>query len=333
MSPDQESWLEVRLFALHNHLFNNPYDTSCWFMDKEYIIWRLNKNGSLQKIYNLSTSNVKSSKSLYNPSIGFTVNGIVVISNGGNSLHLLREDKSGHIKSFLLEEAEPGVILDVRYAQTKSQVIVTLSSIADDNGKKCTKLILLFYTWQQSDENQETFHLCNKQVLKVQGTVEYVFIEENGDHLHSICQNNITFESNDQTSTESNITNIDDREHIKIPKYCWSQDEDSLTVWIKIPEKYCQSQAKVNVKSTEISITVNDNVLIQGECQHRLDEKLTTWKHEKDTLQLDLVKFESGLMWNELIKGDTGGECLSNESLAAEIHSKYYCYFILYHFT
>ncbi|XP_043665320.1 nudC domain-containing protein 1 [Vespula pensylvanica] len=322
LSPDQESWLEVRLFALHNHLFKNPYDTSCWFVDKEYIVWRLSKNGSLQKIYKLCISNAKSSKSLYNPSIGFTVNNTVVISNGGNSLHLLKEDKSGHVKAFLLEEAEPGVILDVQYVQTKSQVIVTLSSVADDNGKKCTKLLLLFYTWQQSDKNQETFHLCNKQVLKVRGTVEYVFIEENGDHLHSICQNNVTFESNNQTITENSITDIGDREHIKIPKYCWSQDEDSLTVWIKIPEKYYQSQAKVNVKSTEISITVNDNVLIQGECQHRLDEKLTTWKHEKDTLQLDLVKFESGLMWNELIKGDTGGECLSNESLAAEIHSR-----------
>ncbi|KAI4497903.1 hypothetical protein M0802_007019 [Mischocyttarus mexicanus] len=316
LNPDQESWLEVRLFALHNHLFKNPYDTSCWFVDKEHIIWRINKNGTLQKINKLSAPNAQLSKLLYNPSIGFTSNKVVVISNGGNSLHLLKEDNSGHIEAFLLEEAEPGVILDIRYVQTKSQIIITLSSIVDDNGKKCTKLVLLFYTWQQSNEKENTFHLSNKQVLKVRGTVEYVFVEENGDHLHSICQNNIVFESDNKKITENN------KEHINIPKYCWSQDEDSLTVWIKIPEKYYQCQAKVNVKSNEISITVNDDILIQGEFQHRLDEKLTTWKHEKETLQLDLIKFESGLMWNELIKGDTGGECLPNESLAAEIHSR-----------
>ncbi|XP_015184696.1 PREDICTED: nudC domain-containing protein 1 [Polistes dominula] len=321
LNPDQESWLEVRLFALHNHLFTNPYDTSCWFIDKEHIIWRVNKIGTLQKIYKLRTPN-QSSKLLYNPSIGFTSNNIVVISNGGDSLYLLKEDHSGQVEAFLLEEAEPGVILDIRYVQTKSQIIIALSSIVDDNGKKCTKLVLLFYTLQQYDEKQNTFHLSNKQVLKVRGTVEYVFIEENGDHLHSICQNNIIFESDNKKITENSKKNISDKEHIKIPKYCWSQDEDSLTVWVKIPEKYYQSQAKVNVKSNEISITVNDDILIQGECQHRLDEKLTTWKHEKDTLQLDLIKFENGLMWNELIKGDTGGECLPNESLAAEIHSR-----------
>ncbi|KAK2588337.1 hypothetical protein KPH14_004353 [Odynerus spinipes] len=322
LSPDQESWLEVRLFALHNHLFKNPYDISCWFVDKENIIWRSNKSGTLQKIHTLCTSKERSSKSLYNPSIGFTTNGIAVISDGGTGLELLREDTSGHFKVFFLEEAEPGVILDVQYVQTKSQVVVTLSSIADDNGKKCTKIILLFYTWQLSNDIEESFHLCNKQVLKVRGTVEYVFVEENGEYLHSICQDNIIYESQDQQVSESSITDAGDTEHIKIPKYCWSQDEDSLTVWVKIPEKYYQSQAKVNVKPTEISITIDDDVLIQGECQHRLDEELTTWKREKDTLKLDLVKCESGLMWNELIKGDTGGECLPNESLAAEIHSR-----------
>lgn len=320
LSPDQESWLEVRLFALHNHLFKNPYDLSCWFVDKEYIIWRSNKSGTLKKIHTLCTSTTKSSKS-YNPSIGFTSNGIVVISDGDTGLELLREDEPDHFKVFLLQEAEPGVILDIQYVQSKSQVVITLASIVNDNEKKCTKLTLLFYTWQQSNDTQESFHLCNKQILKVRGTVEYVFVEENGDYLHSICQENIIYESHDQVN--ENITDVSDEEHIKkIPKYYWFQDEDSLTVWLKIPEKYDPNNVKVNIKPTEISVTLNNDVLIQGKCQHRLDEELTTWEHKKDTLKLDLVKFENGLMWNELIKGDTEGEYLPNESLAAEIHSR-----------
>ncbi|KAG7199157.1 hypothetical protein KM043_018045 [Ampulex compressa] len=181
-NSNQESWLEARLFAFHNHLFKNPYDTSCWFIDKDWVVWRLNK------------------------------------------------------------------------------------------------------------------------ILKVKGTVEYACIEENGNHLHSICQDSMLFEDLNAKVEKHNLPNLEEKEEIKIPKYCWSQDEDSITVWIKVEEQQYK-QARIN-------------------CQHRLDESLTTWKYEHGTLQLELMKFENGLMWNELIKGDTGGECLPNQALAAEIHSR-----------
>jgi len=51
---------------------------------------------------------------------------------------------------------------------------------------------------------------------------------------------------------------------------------------------------------------------------------MATWRHKEGTVQIDLIKYESGLMWSELIKGDTGGESLPNETLAAEIHARYF---------
>ncbi|KAG7199156.1 hypothetical protein KM043_018045 [Ampulex compressa] len=125
-NSNQESWLEARLFAFHNHLFKNPYDTSCWFIDKDWVVWRLNK------------------------------------------------------------------------------------------------------------------------ILKVKGTVEYACIEENGNHLHSICQDSMLFEDLNAKVEKHNLPNLEEKEEIKIPKYCWSQDEDSITVWIKVEEQQYK-QARINV--------------------------------------------------------------------------------------
>ncbi|CAD6222393.1 GSCOCG00000948001-RA-CDS [Cotesia congregata] len=99
-------------------------------------------------------------------------------------------------------------------------------------------------------------------------------------------------------------------------------DEKSLTVWIKIPQKHKGSKPNVEVSATYISVVIEDEVLINGEVPFGLDHKSATWNCENDTLKLKLMKQETGQMWNELIKNDTNGECLPNDLLASEIHSR-----------
>ncbi|CAK9801120.1 NudC domain-containing protein 1 [Anthophora quadrimaculata] len=321
LTTNRDSLLETRLFAFHNHLFKNPYDTSCWFIDENWFVWRFSKNGHLEQMHVIHDSKENVQNLLYNPSIGFTSNHIVAISDGGDCLKLLITDTREHIKSFALNITDPGVILDVQYVNSTSNVVIVMCDIKSNNEKKFTRLSLLTYTWKDVGSTSESFDLINKEVLKVNGAVEYVYIEECGKYLHSICQDYITFESPKVQKSADTKKNVEKTGEIKIPKYCWSQDEDSLTVWLTI-DKQCQDKVKVHVTPLELSVTVNDNILIQGQCQHRLDETLTTWKYEQDTFKLELYKHENGLMWSELIKGDTGGECLPNETLAAEIHSR-----------
>ncbi|XP_076624773.1 nudC domain-containing protein 1 isoform X2 [Colletes latitarsis] len=320
LTANRDSLLETRLFAFHNHLFKNPYDTSCWFIDDNWLIWQFKKDGTLKQRHSIHNSNVNVQNLLYNASIGFGNDNIVAISDGGDCLKLLLMDNEEHIKIFTLSGAEPGVILDVNYINDPSTIIIAMCNIKSTGEKKYTNLLLLTYAWKNAGDTSESFELIGKESLKAKGAIEYVHIENSGKYLHSICQDYITFESPKvQESTDS--TDLRQACERKIPKYCWSQDEDSLTVWIKVEEKH-QNEVKIHVTPLELSVTMMDNILIQGQCQHRLDEKLTTWKYEQDTCKLELFKHESGLMWNELIKGDTGGECLPNETLAAEIHSR-----------
>lgn len=221
----------------------------------------------------------------------------------------------------VFSDVEPGVILDARYVKEKCIIVVAMCCVLEAKGKKCSKLVILSYKLKFEEQNDKTtLEEHRKQILNVKGPIEYVYIEASGNYAHAISQDRAIFEYDSLKPVEEE--RIVDSKELKIPKYCWSQDEDSLTVWVKVPEKYHEDRAKINVTATNISIVIKDTVLIQGDSQHRLDPDLTTWKLDKDTVQLELGKFENGLMWNELIKGDTGGECLPNESLAAEIHNR-----------
>lgn len=321
LTTNRDSFLETRLFAFHNHLFKNPYDTSSWYIDENGIVWRFKKDGNLEQIYEINNLNKNVQNRLYNPSIGFTDNNIIVISDGGDCLKLLITNPQENIKSFTLNNAEPGVILDIRYIDTTNTIMIAMCDIRSTGEKKFSRLLLLTYAWKNAGNIDQFFELINKETLKVNGAIEYVYIENSGKYLHSICQDYITFDSPKIKKSTDNEKDTKKTEKLKIPRYYWSQDEDSITVWLKIDNQY-RDKIKVNVTSLELSVMVNNNVLIEGQCQYRLDEDLTTWKYEQDTFKLELYKHENGLMWNELIKGDTGGECLPNETLATEIHSK-----------
>nr|XP_031833971.1 nudC domain-containing protein 1 [Nomia melanderi]XP_031833972.1 nudC domain-containing protein 1 [Nomia melanderi]XP_031833973.1 nudC domain-containing protein 1 [Nomia melanderi] len=321
LTSNRDSLLETHLFAFHNHLFKNPYDTSYWFIDDNWSVWRYSKDGILKQLYQIHNTNASVENVLYNPSIGFTTNNIMIISDGGNYLNILLVKDEEHIKAFSLSDTEPGVILDVRYLSATSTVVVALRNIKNTGEKKFTSLLLLTYAWKDAGEPHQSFKFISKEVLTVNGAIEYVYIEDNGRYFHSICQDYVTFKHSRLQESADSKNGLEKSSKIKIPRYCWSQDEDSLTIWIKVDREQ-QKDVKVQVTSLELSVTLNGIVLIQGQSQHRLDEDLTTWKYEDDTFKLELFKHESGLMWSELIKGDTGGEHLPNETLAAEIHSR-----------
>ncbi|KAH0533773.1 nudC domain-containing protein 1 [Cotesia glomerata] len=316
-SSNQDSWLEAKLFAFHNHLFENPYDSSCWFWDQDYGVWQLKEDGSLNKV---ETKNVICDPSYkFNPTIAFAGDGVVILSRGDTVLEVVLTNKP----SLMIEGTEPGILLDARYVEPKNLLIISTYTIVTTNGKKQSKLILLFYKLKNPGYWHEGLEFHQKQELVINGPIEYVFIEPNGEYINLLSQNLAKFIHDSLNGVqEKDCSEGNKIPDIKIPKYSWSQDEESLTVWIKIPQKHKGSKPNVKVSATNISIVIEDEVLINGEVPFRLDHELATWTCENDTLKLELMKQETGQMWNELIKNDTNGECLPNDALASEIHSR-----------
>lgn len=319
VNTSRESWLEARLFALHNHLFVNPFDSSCWFVDNTGIVWQF-IDKSLKKIHTLKSVDNSQICTKYNPSIGFTSENITVVSNGSRNLEILLENAKSEREVFLFEDQESGIILNVQKIKESPHIIISIYSVIEAEGKVHSRITLLTYSYQKGEPS--TLLLYRTQILKVKGTVDYFYVENNGNYFHTASQDPVVFEHDSLKSIKEIETGSADAAGFKIPKYCWSQNEESVTVWLKVPEKCSNSPAEIDVKPMQISVSMKDILLIQGETQHKLESNLTTWKIKDDTLEIEFVKSESGLMWNELIKGDTGGEFLPNEGLAAEIHSR-----------
>lgn len=274
----------------------------------------MNQNNDLKPVHTLSLD-TSSSESTYNPSIAFASSEVIVLSNGRGKLELLIKENE-EIKNVVLREQEIGVLLDAKYREDDFTLVIALNSIQEQEGKKISFLSLLCYSIKT-----DCADLIRKQVITINGAIEYVYLEKSGSSLNLVAQDNAIFTHDSTQPLKTEVTEEKNSE-IKIPKYCWSQDEDSLTVYMKIPEKFKHIKAKVLATSTNIAATIEDIVLINGDCQFRIDHELTTWKQENDSLSINFVKFESGQMWSELLKGDTGGEYLPNADLASEIHSR-----------
>ncbi|KAL7297341.1 hypothetical protein TKK_0009733 [Trichogramma kaykai] len=324
LEPDssQDSLLEAKLFAYHNHLFRNPYDSSCWFIDNDGQVWCFNNEESSLQLKLDKAASIKLTKSVYNPSIGFGSQNVISITNGGGVLELFIEG-NGKFNHFLFEDIEAGVIFDTRYIKETDNIIVALNAIHENDTKKVSKLILLTYHLDNSVKDEPlSIKLVKKQILRVKGSINHVYTEKNGQYCNIISSDQIEFEYDSVNPIKSEDNNSNTDSLIKIPRYYWSQDEDSLTVYMKIPDTLTQFSEKVKTTSLGVDVTIEDVILLKGETPYRLEPNLTTFKRDKDTLQVELIKAENGLMWNELIKGDTGGEYLPNEALAAEVHAK-----------
>lgn len=324
-NASQDSWLEARSFAYHNHLYKNPFDAKCYFVNKDNELWSLNTNGTLELVHSLTKALDKSDDPVYNPSLSFASENIIVGSNGHRNLEIIIRNEMTTLKKFVFNDTEPCIILDSVYVRDKSLINVVLCFITEINGKKYSEIVLRSYSSSIIDKNLEQtisdVKFIGKRILRVKGAVEYANLESNGDYLHVTSQDSVTF-IEDTLSPMNKESPADNNQEINIPKYCWSQDEDSLTVWLKIFDGIEKTEIKVDIKPNNILIKCKDVILISGESGHRLDPDLTTWSYEKETLKIDLFKNDAGLLWNELIKGDTGGECLPNEALAAEVHSR-----------
>lgn len=320
----QDSFLEARLFAFHNHLFKNPYDSSCWFIDKVGGIWKFLTDGSLDLIYTSKIIGQNHTERIYNPSIEFAEKDIIVVCDGNGALEILIQDNN-LVKNYYADNIEPGVVVDARYSEEDSKIIVSLYKIDEiiknDKSKKVSRLIFLYYNLKKNIANESSkLELIQKQTLKVKGVIENVYVDVKGKFCYIISQDQVEFDYDSLKAIEDRTQ--EKNSQIKIPKYCWSQDEESITIYVKISEKYKNVLPKVETSSDSLLVMFDNDILLNGRTPHRLESNLTTWNCKNGFLEIELSKAENGLMWNELILGDTGGEYLPNQALATEIHER-----------
>ncbi|XP_011311454.1 nudC domain-containing protein 1 [Fopius arisanus] len=313
-SPGQDSLLEARLFAFHNHLFQSPYDDSCWFVDEDDTLWCFQPDGTLHHVHSLPNSSPRS----FNSTISFASEEIIVVSSGGSSLDVILPNNENPEQKVILtlKEIDSGVLMDAQHLQENNSLIILMSCIIEESNKKKSKIVVLNY----SIENVESPKLSRRQELVVNGSVDYAYIESSGDSIVVLSGDPARFTQDSMKPVHE--SSEESSPGVKIPSHYWSQDEDSVIVWVKIPERHNNAQVVVDVTANSLRISVEDEVLIQGNCQFSIDPDTATWGKEANGFKVEVMKAAPGQMWSELIQGNTEGEHLPNERLAAEIHSR-----------
>lgn len=309
--------LEAQIFAYHNHLFYNPYDDSCWYIDEDQQIWRL-LNGTLEPIHKLQDD---FKECLYNPSISFAGKNIVCIVNGHKTLEILIFNDS-KVSSFIFKDIEPGVILDSRC--TESFLMIAVHGAVEIETKKRSEIGFYTYSLEKENDELKVGGLAKKQIWHANGTVEFVYIEDNAKYVQIASQNELQLkhEPNSVENSSKAIEELESDSDIEAPKYSWSQTEDGISVMVKVPQHLSETKEKVMVTLNTLFVSLGDEILVEGDLYRNVDSSLSTWCRKKDLIQIELVKLVPGQMWTEMIKGDYDAEYLSDENFAAQVHDR-----------
>lgn len=85
------------------------------------------------------------------------------------------------------------------------------------------------------------------------------------------------------------------------PKYEWTQTADDFSIVVQNA-----ADARVSITGQKILVTLKNEELIKGEFAHVVRD--VTWTVSQQKLEISGFKEETGLGWQEVIKGDTSGK-------------------------
>nr|XP_018899756.1 PREDICTED: nudC domain-containing protein 1 [Bemisia tabaci]XP_018899757.1 PREDICTED: nudC domain-containing protein 1 [Bemisia tabaci] len=344
-NDDQYSFLHMRLFSLHNHLFidqwNNQY---VYFFNKhrEVVCSVLNKiSGNLTGVVKVCQFlDTMPSKPLVNPSLSFVSEELALASDGCKKLYLLHtglRESDAQSWNVLFEEEimaeEIGfIILDSQNSRTQREISCVLLSVVDSksmelrtesSSEDASKFVsFLNVITLAADENQR-WALKSKKQLHCTGEIEYAAVEKDLSHLCTISKESLhfSFDSERPVLAEHQAEEPNQNGTKKV-EYYWQQTSDDITIWFNIPSDTLSNQISVNVQDSELKVKCVDRVLLQGSLHSSVSENLTTWTLDKNKLEVNLSKYELGLMWPCVIRNNLNGEEIMDPELVQEIHER-----------
>lgn len=106
------------------------------------------------------------------------------------------------------------------------------------------------------------------------------------------------------------------------PLYSFIQTGDTLTVVFKLPESVTKTDVTVELGVRTVAISVHEKTVLEGEFPHAVMKDASTWTTLDQKLEVHLIKAESGVVWKEVVQGDTRGEEVFDPGFVEEIHAR-----------
>lgn len=324
---DQFSFFHVKTFTLHNHLYINPYKpNNVYYIDKCYKVHKvtfspLNHEIVLEEVFKFSSLyNYK--KGDYNTSIIFPSADIAVICNGAGMLYLARINEIEGKEIWetlkidcLCEDKIPCVLCDARIEKvdTVLWLHVVLLHIKENTvkDKSDTKPVLFQTVLEWRTFIQTNCNYWNQKYLKklsINGFADYVALEPGCRSILIVCDQTPQWISDSENPLPQK-ENFEDSSKLMPSKiYTWMQNDKEIHFWLAFEENIKKDDLNIFIDDVKIEIKLKDKQLVSGEFYKRVDKDLNVWLLEKNKLEIQLTKLESGVLWTTFLMNDDKGQ-------------------------
>ncbi|GFG37003.1 hypothetical protein Cfor_05418 [Coptotermes formosanus] len=334
-SDDQYSFLHVKVFGLQNHLYGDPWARDdVYYVDKRWRVHKSVKNRNTDlldgamEVWEMPSNHVRK-RGHYNTSLSFPSPELAVLADGAGTLHVVSTGSriaTASIGVLFSDEVcgkeKPFTIVDSRVNEScnRQEIHVLLQWVdqVKEQDEHVTFVTKLEWITLSKGEHQDWSLQCARQLSGV-GGLDYAALEPGCCSLYIASGKPFHFDSDSESAVDKNEPRGSKMEETQI-QYVWCQTAEDITVWVQVPEETSRADLNVTVDTNYVKVECKDLVLLEGSTWHCLESQCTTWALDRGKLEVTIVKSEQGLMWQELVKGDTNGKEVLAQALVEEMH-------------
>ncbi|KAI5694498.1 hypothetical protein M8J77_019381, partial [Diaphorina citri] len=185
------------------------------------------------------------------------------------------------------------------------------------DGESSSKLVNVI-NWISLHRTEQGWCLKRQRQIHVPGVVHYLALNKLGSALYLLADKSFTFVSD----SEKQILPPEPKSKPnQEPAYFWQQTNQDVTLWFPMNSDVTKGDVNISVTNADIRVTCRDKDLLSGNTVQTIDANLTTWKIEKDRLEIVLQK-SSPVPWTGIVRGDERGEEILDPQLVEEVHQR-----------
>lgn len=297
-SDDQYSFLHAKLFALHNHLFRDPWQSnSAYFVDEDWNLQNIRYDtnsgalNSVKVVARIPKSGIRNDA--YNVSCCFVSEKYCIFSDGCGSLLIFdtgdrqrnEEWKSIHRENEVFDDAKVFVIQDARLeiAENVRSINCLLIHIQPcEKSEKTDKRFEAIIEWISFHKSNESGAWTKKYVRQLKGKSlpEYCILEPKSKAivLSSDQKFEFTFDSENEIVKDVEMNEIEENNENGIEKrFTWTQTDEDVVIRVCIERESHKNDFKVICDGKKLHILHHNETIFDSELFLAIDNDLTTW--------------------------------------------------------
>ncbi|ODM87905.1 NudC domain-containing protein 1 [Orchesella cincta] len=354
-SDQQYSLQHVKHFAIHNHIFSDPYNPfAVYIVDKAWTILRVSIDLVDDLIRYLKCGGFQSFQQKvgrFNITVSFPDDKHAVLSDGCQTLYIVKtgDRKSSETWNPLFTynpfdgKASPEFsVLDSIIYKVGDNSLLTYWQLGlkiRRNGLRFYKIFRLYHNNHSLPEGTEEIKWTfkNQKTLLGHTGVEYAHLEPSGTGIYVASDSKfyMVIDTEKAIDVQAHYAKSKRSEDKGKPEYLWTQTMEEVKIWFRVPSTITKRDVDIEIKKESIIVTHKGRysecshlLLIKGVChlmlplipqKYTVQQKMLQIQSGTKFWKIVLEKKEKDVVWvDEVVKGNSCGGQLSDPELGAD---------------